>query len=177
MSNPQAGNFKADFTVRIGGTGGPSLTVLRGWCSVDVRVPGRSFRVVSTHLEDTVSIIQFAQAKELLAGPLRTSRPIIAIGDFNASTGSATYGELVKAGFQDAWTLVHPNDSGFTCCQAENLLNPTSQLSTRIDLIWFHGNRISTSEVQIVGADPSDKLPSGQWPSDHAGVVGTLSIK
>jgi endonuclease/exonuclease/phosphatase family metal-dependent hydrolase len=128
-------------------------------------------------LEDSVSIIQLAQADELLAGPLRTSRPIIAIGDFNASTGSATYGELVKAGFQDVWTLVHPSDSGFTCCQAENLLNPTSQLSTRIDLILFHSNRISIADVRSVGADPTDKLSSGQWPSDHAGVVGTFSIR
>ncbi len=177
VSNPQAGNFKARFTVQVGGTGGPSLTVLRGWCSVDMKVRGKSVHVVNTHLEDSVPLIQSAQADELLAGPLRSSRPVIAIGDFNVSPNSATYGSLIKAGFHDAWTLANPSDPGFSCCQAEDLLNPASQLSERIDLILFHSSRISVNDMVLVGANPSDRLPSGQWPSDHAGVVGTLSIK
>jgi len=177
VSKPQAGNFKARFTVQIGGTGGPSVTVLRGWCSVDVKVGGKLVHVVNTHLEDSVPLIQFAQADELLAGPLRTSRSVIALGDFNASLNSATYGSFIKGGFQDAWTLANPSDPGFSCCQAADLLNPTSQLSTRIDLILFHSSRISVSDVVLTGANPTGRLSSGQWPSDHAGVVGTLSIK
>ncbi|MGD0918005.1 MAG: hypothetical protein ABSB22_16250, partial [Thermodesulfobacteriota bacterium] len=35
--NSQAQNFKTRFTVQAGGPSGPTLTVLRGWCSVDVR--------------------------------------------------------------------------------------------------------------------------------------------
>ncbi len=177
VSNPRAGNFKARFTVQIGGTGGPSVTVLRGWCSVDVKLRGKLVHVVNSHLEESVPIIQFAQADELLSGPLRTNRPVIAIGDFNASLNSATYSSFIKAGFQDAWTLTNPSDPGYSCCQAEDLLNPTSQLSTRIDLILFHSSRISVNDVALVGANPSDRLSSGQWPSDHVGVVGTFSIK
>ena len=178
LSNPKGKNFEASFTVHIGGTGGPTLTVLRGWCSVDVKVDGRSIRVVSTHLEeDTVPFIQLAQAEELLTGPLQTIRPVIAIGDFNASSVSATYRSFVKAGFKDAWALVHPGDPGFSCCQAADLLNPTSQLSTRIDLVLFRSGRISVDDAQLVGANPTDRLASGQWPSDHAGVVSTLPIK
>ncbi len=60
---------------------------------------------------------------------------------------------------------------------AADLPNPTAQLDPRIDLILFRSSRISVNNVQLVGANPSDRLPSGQWPSDHAGVVGTLSIK
>jgi endonuclease/exonuclease/phosphatase family metal-dependent hydrolase len=102
---------------------------------------------------------------------------VISLGDFNATNGSTTYENLLTAGFQDAWAVAHPGDPGFSCCQAEDLLNPTSQLSERIDLILFRGRRISVDDMQIVGADPSDRLPSGQWPSDHAGVVSTLSIR
>jgi endonuclease/exonuclease/phosphatase family metal-dependent hydrolase len=179
VSNPQAENFKARFSVQIGGPGGPTVTVLRGWCSLDVKVGGKLVHVVSTHLEEEVPLIQSLQANELLTGPLHTSRPVIGLGDFNASVGSTTYGNLLGAGFQDAWTLAHPNpsDSGFSCCQAADLLNPLSQLSTRIDLILFRSKRISVNDIQLVGADPTDRLPSGLWPSDHAGVVGTLSIK
>ena len=177
VSKAQGANFNARFTAQIGGSDGPSVTVLRGWCSVDVKVRGKLVHVVNTHLEESVPLVQSAQANELLTGPLRTIRPVIAIGDFNATPDSVTYASFTKAGFQDAWTLAHPGDPGFSCCQAADLLNPTSQLSTRIDLILFHSGRISVNDVALVGANPTDRLPSGQWPSDHAGVVGTLSIK
>jgi endonuclease/exonuclease/phosphatase family metal-dependent hydrolase len=175
VSNPQAKNFNARFTVHMGGT---TVPLLRGWCSVDVTVRGKSVRVVSTHLEEElVGHIQFAQADELLAGPLRTNRPVICLGDFNASGDSTIYENFLQVGFQDAWSLAHPHNPGFSCCQAEDLLNPASQLSIRIDRILFHGNRISVEDVQLVGDNPSDRIPSGQWPSDHAGIVGRLSIK
>jgi hypothetical protein len=177
VSNPKAGNFNARLTVQIGGTGGPSLAVLRGWCSVDVKVRGKLVRIVNTHLEDSVPLIQSAQADELLRGPLRTSRPVIAIGDFNASSNSVTYGKFSHAGFHDSWALANPGDPGFSCCQAADLLNPISQLSARIDLILFHGGRIHMEDAARIGADPADRIPSGQWPSDHAGVVVTLDIK
>jgi endonuclease/exonuclease/phosphatase family metal-dependent hydrolase len=174
VSNSQAKNFNARFTVHLGGT---KVPLLRGWCSVDVTVRGRSVRIVSTHLEEElVGHIQFAQADELLTGPLRTNRPVIGLGDFNASGDSTIYETFLEVGFQDAWSLAHPHDPGFSCCQAEDLLNPTSQLSIRIDRILFHGSRISVEDVQLVGANPSDRIPSGQWPSDHAGIVGRLSI-
>jgi hypothetical protein len=177
VSNPRTGNFKANFTVQIGGTGGPSVTVLRGWCSVDAKVRGKSVHIVNTHLEEAAQFIQIAQANELLAGPLRTILPVISLGDFNASVGSTTYGNLITAGFQDAWALTNPGNSGFSCCQAEDLLNPTSQLNTRIDLFLFRSSRISVDSMELVGANPADRLSTGQWPSDHAGVVSTLSIK
>ena len=175
VSNSQAKNFNARFTVHLGGT---TVPLVRGWCSVDVTVRGKSLRIVSTHLEEElVAHIQFAQVDELLAGPLHTNRPVISLGDFNASGDSTIYENFLEVGFQDAWPLVHPHDPGFSCCQAENLLNPASQLSTRIDRILFHSSRISVEDVQLVGDDPSDRIPSGQWPSDHAGIVGRLSIK
>ncbi len=62
------------------------------------------------------------------------------IGDFKSNadgTGAATYGNLLAAGFTDAWSAVHPTDPGATCCQLEDLLNTTSTLSSRIDLVLF----------------------------------------
>jgi len=175
VSNSQAKNFHARFTVQLGDT---KVPLLRGWCSVDVTVRGKSVRIVSTHLEEElIAYIQFAQAEELLAGPLLTNRPVISLGDFNASGDSTLYENFLEVGFQDAWPLVHPHDPGFSCCQAEDLLNPTSQLSARIDRILFRSSRIRVEDVQLVGNSPSDRIPSGQWPSDHAGIVGRLSIQ
>jgi len=141
VSNSQAKNFNARFTVHLGGT---TVPLVRGWCSVDVTVRGKSLRIVSTHLEEElVAHIQFAQVDELLAGPLHTNRPVISLGDFNASGDSTIYENFLEVGFQDAWSLAHPHDPGVSCCQAEDLLNPASQLNTRIDRILFHGSRIS----------------------------------
>jgi hypothetical protein len=175
VSNSQAKNFNARFTVHLGDK---TVPLLRGWCSVDVTVRGKSVRIVNTHLEEELfAHIQFAQADELLAGPFNTNHPVIGLGDFNASGDSTIYENFLEVGFHDAWSLAHPHDPGFSCCQAEDLLNPTSQLSTRIDRILFRSSRISVEAVQLVGANPSDRIPSGHWPSDHAGIVGRLSIK
>ena len=175
VSNSQAKNFNARFTVHLGGTPVP---LLRGWCSVDVTVRGKSLRIVNAHLEEEfVAHIQLAQADELLTGPLRTNRPVIGLADFNASGDSPIYENFLGGGFQDAWSQVYPHDPGFSCCQAENLLNSASQLSTRIDRILFNSSQIRVEDVQLVGDNPSDRIPSGHWPSDHAGIVARLSIK
>jgi hypothetical protein len=50
-------------------------------------------------------------------------------------------------------------------------------LKQRIDLILFRENQINVHDIKLVGAHSSNRIPSGQWPSDHAGVVATLSIK
>src|SRR5262249_32533529 len=59
--------------------------------------------------------------------------------------------------------------------QAEDLLNVTSTMSRRIDLVQFRGP-FTVTDAQVVGASPADRLPLGLWPSDHAGVVATLSL-
>ena len=68
-----------------------------------------------------------------------------------------------------------PGDPGFTCCQDADLLNPTSKLSERIDLVLFRGN-FSAIHADIVGDNPANRTSSGLWPSDHAGVVATLQF-
>jgi endonuclease/exonuclease/phosphatase family metal-dependent hydrolase len=173
--NAQAKNFDIKYNLTLAGT---DVNLLRGWCSVDVMVRGRLVRVVNTHLEeDYLDLIQSFQAEELLAGQLQSSSPVIALGDFNASEKSSAYRSFLKAGFRDPWPLAHPGDAGYSCCQDEDLLNPLPQLKERIDFILYRGSDISVDEVKLVGVRPSDRIPSGQWPSDHAGVVATLSIK
>lgn len=175
VSNPQAKNFDMKATLELADI---DVTLLRGWCSVDVRVRGKLARIVNTHLEEEVfDLIQFLQADELLSGPLQTSLPVIVLGDFNASESSATYQSILKGGFKDAWPQTHPGDQGFSCCQGEDLLNQTSQLKERIDFVLFRGGQIDVSDIRLVGANSSNRISSGQWPSDHAGIVARLSIK
>jgi endonuclease/exonuclease/phosphatase family metal-dependent hydrolase len=176
LSNPQGANFETN--LRIPFLDGYT-TIFRGWVSVDAKIRGRSVRIVSVHLEDFLAEVQTAQALELLAGPADTELPVLLIGDFNSpadGTGTATYGILRSAGFGDAWEDLFPADSGFTCCQAENLLNGPSLLEERIDLILFRGD-FSAADADLVGEEQADRTATGLWPSDHAGVAAIVRFR
>jgi hypothetical protein len=75
----------------------------------------------------------------------------------------------------DAWIVARPGENGFTCCQAEDLLNPLNLASERIDLVLFRGD-FGVMAADILGEDPADRTESGLWPSDHAGVAATLRL-
>lgn len=154
-----------------------------GWALVDATIQGRSFRFATAHLEQLHSGVQLAQANELLAGPLRTDLPVVFVGDFNDETlfeQTATYAHITAAGFTDAWA-VGGSGPGFTCCQQEELSNATSQLTSRIDLVFFD-RRLRLIDVDIAGEDPADRVESAAaggkiWPSDHAGVAAIGRLK
>jgi len=153
----------------------------RGWAAIDVKLRGRSFRFVTTHLDSVVPAIRVAQAKELLLTAANTSLPVVMAGDFNiaADTGVdpsfPAYQAIINAGFTDAWQSRRAPDPGFTCCQAENLLNPTPLLSHRIDLVLARGG-FGVADISLIGNQPADRTSSGLWPSDHAGVAATLRL-
>lgn len=75
----------------------------------------------------------------------------------------------------DAWNVARPGEDGFTCCQAEDLLNPLSLANERIDLVLFRG-AFGVMAADILGEDPGDRTESGLWPSDHAGVSARLRL-
>jgi len=102
----------------------------------------------------------------------------------SVSDGSgAAYEAIAGAGFNDSWTEAGTGD-GFTCCQADNLLNTSSQLSSRVDYVLFRAapapdgvvTSMNASDADVVGDDSADRTPSGLWPSDHAGVVTTVML-
>jgi endonuclease/exonuclease/phosphatase family metal-dependent hydrolase len=171
---PQNGRYEAQQVLTT--PGGP-LSFNRGWASIDGTLDGKAFRFVTTHLEIEQSpVVQEAEAKEFLAGPARTGGTVIAAGDFNsAADGSttATYANLTKAWFRDAWDT-NPGDAGYSCCQLDTLANPSSTFTSRIDLVLTHGAS-SAANAKLVGDSPFQATPP-LWPSDHAGVVATIRL-
>jgi hypothetical protein len=122
--------------------------------------------------------IQVAQASELLTGPASTSLPVILVGDFNSradGTGTATYGLLRGAGFDDAWSQTHPNEPGNTFGHDADLRNTTVNFTQRIDLVLYRGD-LRALGADVVGDELSDRTSSGLWPSDHGGGVATLGV-
>lgn len=149
----------------------------RGWVSADATVAGRTFRVITTHLESFNDTSQVAQGQELAAGPGQTKLPTVLLGDLNSradGTGTPTHANLLAEGFQDAWTQAHPNDVGLTCCHGDDLRELGGAFYSRVDYVLLR-NGFRAAAAGIVGKDPSDRI-SGLWPSDHAGVWARLRL-
>jgi endonuclease/exonuclease/phosphatase family metal-dependent hydrolase len=177
----KTGNFPTQATVQVLGQ---PLSFARGWAYLDGTFGGSRFRFVTTHLEvanpPQFGQIQEQQARELVAGPLKTLRPVILTGDLNSAADSRpgdpgftdSYFTILKALFVDAWwTNLHK--PGFTCCQLELLNNPTSTLHERIDFVLTR-LALPTSAHLDLGEIPTSPLP--HWASDHAGLIATVHL-
>jgi endonuclease/exonuclease/phosphatase family metal-dependent hydrolase len=175
FDNPQHAIFEAQASIRT--PAGP-VSMRRGWASIDGAVGDHAFRFVDTHLESAAEpAVQAAQAQELVSAPMGGPGPVIAAGDFGSAadgTTTPTYSLLTQT-FSDAWSARHPNQPGFTCCQAPDLLNAQSLLSQRTDLVLTRGTLGQTApKTTLVGDSQADLIALGRWPSDHAGVVAKV---
>jgi hypothetical protein len=159
---------------------GQQLPLPRAWISIDANFDGKPFRFIGTHLESMDSTVRQKQGGELRAGPADTSLPVIIAMDANAQAAphppDQTYTDFIAAGYNDAWSEIFPRTPGFTCCQAQFVNNPVSQLFQRTDLILTLGS-VETQNIALFGVTPASKTPGGLWPSDHAGVAAQMEVE
>ncbi len=182
-TNVVTANFNVSAPIPIGGT---TIDFLRGYNSVTATAEGVTFTFANAHLEvddgnpEGAARVQTGQAFNLVSSLATTRSPVVLVGDFNSPAdgsgtvtpdfNTTTYGLLTQT-YTDAFgTAATP-----TCCQAGDLLNTTSQLDKRIDLILYRGS-VDVVSTDVVGDERVD-LGGPQWPSDHAGVVATLRIE
>ncbi|HYY02317.1 MAG TPA: endonuclease/exonuclease/phosphatase family protein [Gaiellaceae bacterium] len=168
----QTANYQAQFPLFRG------LEVAkRGWVSADATVGGRTFRVITTHLESFDRTTADAQARELLARPAKTRLPVILVGDLNSRPDGLTsqaYPILVAAGFRDAWATAYPNAPGLTCCHGTDLRDATKSFTERVDYVMTRGG-FAPVRGAVTGEAPASRV-AGLWPSDHGGVWMTLRL-
>jgi endonuclease/exonuclease/phosphatase family metal-dependent hydrolase len=172
LENLQKGTFAAAIVLPIAGT---NVTFPSGWIAIDVKLRGKTYRFVDTHLE-TLSPVQAAQTSELLSGPLNTDLPVVLAGDLNSDAHAPSfangpaYGMLVSAGFLDVWNMLHPNDAGLTwpLFGEDPPLGPTS-LIERIDLIFTKGSGIQATGILRTGT-------TAPFASDHVGLVADFTL-
>jgi endonuclease/exonuclease/phosphatase family metal-dependent hydrolase len=177
--SPNAANYSDNPSLLVGGQ---PLEITRGFATVVIEVKGKEYRIVSTHLtpKEEGEAEQLLQADELIAWLAGTTRPAFVMGDLNTAPGNtwtASYGKFTGAGFTDLWDLGALGDQGPTCCQENDLLNPTSILDRRFDLVFYRdpapldGIGLADGvQAERLGVEPWEKTASNLWPSDHAGV-------
>jgi endonuclease/exonuclease/phosphatase family metal-dependent hydrolase len=168
----QTANYRAEYPLFKG------LEVAkRGWVSADVTVGGRTFRVITTHLESFDRATAEAQARELLVGPAKTRLPVVLLGDLNSRPDGSTsqaYPILVGAGFRDAWAQAYPNAAGLTCCHGVDLRDATKGFTERIDYVLTRGG-FTALRGAVTGEAPASRV-AGLWPSDHGGLWMKLRL-
>jgi endonuclease/exonuclease/phosphatase family metal-dependent hydrolase len=174
-------HFDTRFETSVGGV---PVAADRGWLSVEANVDGAKFKFLNTHLEAFGDPkIREAQAKELVKGPAKTKKQLVLVGDLNSGTtkrhniGLASLGHdpddplafkvFEKAKFTD-------NGAVQSCCY-KSMFDPTLEFTHTVDHVLTKPGLKSSNEF-VTGDDPSERTPSGLWPSDHGGVVSTLKI-
>lgn len=176
----ERGGVYHDGVALPGGVGLPN-----GWVSADVWVGGRIVRVVSTHLASDVEDVQRAQAAEAMDTLLDGASNVLFLGDFNSDALrrqgpdlTATYFDVLAAGYEDAWHHAHPAAPGATWGRLGGLAGPTpgAELTERIDHVFFAGADLDLAGVDVLGEEAADRR-GGLWPSDHAGVVASFRIR
>jgi len=184
-TNAFSANFAASVPLTLGGL---PVTLKRGWTAVDAEIGGSAIRFVNTHLEtQQFRPVQEAQAAQLIAWMATSPSTVVLTGDLNSAANAdapvasrtATYEMMRTAGFEDLWLRGNHNDAGLTCCNAHDLLNPEPLYNQRIDFVMinqFRGLFVGGAQLNVVGADPALRTPSGLWPSDHAGVAAVLHL-
>ena len=144
---------------------------------MDLLADGVPFTLVNTHLEigGFLASDQEAQAKNLVDALEPLAGQVILAGDFNSpadGSGTKSY-QTVTQSFTDAWPVVNATDPGFTCCTdiAAAALSPNE----RIDLVLYRG-KVRPEAASVAGPDASARTADGLLPSDHVGVVTTLTV-
>ena len=156
---------------------GQSIPFLRGWISLEAKLRGKQYKLVTTHLETFSPDIQAAQTNELIAGPLTSNLPIILAGDLNSDAYQPSWANgpavqiLEAAGFLDVWGKQRRFNPGLTWpLFAEDPPGPAVPRQ-RIDLIMTLGSDLKGKSIIRTGLSPSN----GYWASDHAGVFGQFT--
>lgn len=159
------------------------LEVIRGWASADLKLRGKTYRFVNTHLEAFDSApffdsVRNDQAEELAALLEDSPHPVVLVGDLNDDPlqGGGALEILAGAlGLSDAWTL--NTAAGFT--SGQDLYTAAAEFDRRIDFVLYEADgrpSLQALEAHLIGEVPADRSPLGLWPSDHAGVVATLDL-
>lgn len=140
------------------------------WVKFRDRQAGRDFYLVNTHLDHQVQIAREKSAKLILQriDKLRTSLPIILVGDFNAAAGdNQAYTTLVGEGtFVDTW--IEAEKRGEEIGTFHDYRGPRP--GPRIDWILARG------PVKCLFSEIVTFAQNGQYPSDHFPVVARLRL-
>ena len=172
---------------------------------VDLRINGRLFRVVTSHLESYLEDGPTrARQLEDTFGRLKTADDALFLGDMNFGDGEQPETSRLDRRFVDLWSSLRKGQPGYTWNIPRNPLARVgsfqNERSRRLDRILLRSPRWRPAAIRLLGNRPVGK---GRWfgrpfyrtgnpdideahqnglemevfPSDHYGLVGELVWK
>ena len=131
-----------------------------------VELGGRPVDIVNTHLaaQPDAGAVRTRQISDLMAWLPQDGTPLIVTGDFNAQQTDPELATLTQPRFLTA--LPHG-------AVATTLNTAKNHLSRQIDHIFVEGDRFTIAQAAVIG----DRPTNGEYPSDHFGVVATVSLR
>jgi len=146
---------------------------------VTLRIGGRRLDVATTHMESPLQDgpVRAKQIESILSR-LRDADDAVFLGDLNFGDGE-TEEKKIDAAYVDVWKSLKPNDAGFTWnIESSDMSKKGSfpgEKSRRLDRILLRSSVWKPKEIRIVGDQPVVPGKKDLFPSDHFGLVGTLS--
>ena len=133
------------------------------------RTDGRTFTVITTHVDHEVQAAQLKSAQLLRrrAESLPDDQPLIVMGDFNVGEDSEPYAVLTGGGLRDAYLTAADRGPRLGTFNNYGPPNPDGE---RID--WILVNEL----VKVPSARMIDSAPGGQYPSDHLPVEAIIEF-
>lgn len=168
VSHVRAADFRSLLRIPTQGIG--TVVVSRSWAALDATVRGSRLHFVDAHLEAYDATTRLAQAKELVAGPLRSRLRTILVGDLNSGPNlpkaedRPPFLAIRAAGFRDERTPT-PN-----CCLKDDLR------SGRWDHIVDHIMAKPSLRLIRSFVTGRETTAAGRHPSDHGGVVSVFGL-
>jgi endonuclease/exonuclease/phosphatase family metal-dependent hydrolase len=166
----KSSDFKNQLVIPTAAVG--DVPINRSFNQLDATAHGLKLHFVNAHLEAYSPDFRLKQAKELVAGPLKSKKlPTVLVGDLNSGPklpkpeDRPPYLAIAAAGFKDLRTPI------LNCCVNDDLL--TGKWDHIVDHIMARG-KFKLVRSFVTGRE---KTPGGRLPSDHGGVVSVLRLR
>src|SRR4051812_10502234 len=169
VTHAKSSDFKQQLVIPTAALG--DVSVNRSFNQLDASIGPATIHFVNAHLEAYSTDFRLKQAKELVAGPLRSKkRPTVLVGDLNSGpklpkpADRPPYKAIAAAGFKEARTTT------FNCCFNDDLV------SGKWDHIVDHIMTRPKFTVVHSFVTGKERTAGGLSPSDHGGVVSVLRL-
>jgi endonuclease/exonuclease/phosphatase family metal-dependent hydrolase len=129
---------------------------------LSVDAPGGPLQLFNAHVS-WVGEQARDNLEEALPHILGAEGRVVVLGDFNQTPESEAAERLREVGLVDAWSLLHPDDPGFTFYEGDGL-------SKRIDYVWLESSLAPRLRAARLVLDE----PGARRASDHAGLLVEL---